>query len=375
MADRTGIEWTDATWNPIRAHARGYGGKAANIGWHCEHVSEGCRNCYAEGINKRLGNGFEFKPGKRGALDIFVDDKALLAPLKWKRPRMIFVCSMTDLFADFVTDEMIDRVFAVMALCPQHRFQVLTKRSARMRAWFARIVDEHWLASEALWLADWLGENRRAALYDLESTAWPLPNVWLGVSAEDQKNADERIPDLLATPAAVRFVSLEPLLGAIDLTAIEAGATGTLKDGDFAYPKRIDALTGEAGHYPGKGTFHPESHRMQRLDWVIVGGESGPNARPMHPDWPRKIRDDCAAAGVPFFFKQNGQYAVTYDRDADDPDWRHCGEVEHKTPLGRWLNLAGGFGFHGDRVVRVDRVGKKRAGRLLDGVEHNGMPR
>src|SRR5258708_16196189 len=124
MADRSAIEWTDATWTPIRA-------RTDNVGWHCEHVSEGCRNCYAEGINRRLGTGLSFKPALKPAL--FLDEKMLLAPLKWKKPRTIFVCSMTDLFADFVRDEWIDRMFAVMALCPQHRFQVLTKRAQRMR--------------------------------------------------------------------------------------------------------------------------------------------------------------------------------------------------------------------------------------------------
>src|SRR5712671_7902670 len=127
MGDKSAIEWTDATWTPIRA--RNHRG----TGWHCEHVSDGCRNCYAEGFNRRLGTGLDFKPGYRLYNEIFLDEKMLTLPLRWKKPRMIFVCSMTDLFADFVRDEWIDRMFAVMALCPQHRFQVLTKRAKRMR--------------------------------------------------------------------------------------------------------------------------------------------------------------------------------------------------------------------------------------------------
>lgn len=112
----------------------------------------------------------------------------------------------------------------------------------------------------------------------------------------------------------------------------------------------------------------------QMIHWVVVGGESGPNARPMHPDWARSLRDQCAAAGVPFLFKQWGEFETHYDRENDDPDWRQCSTVERLDPKGRWLNLAGGHGFHGERVVRVSPIGKRRAGRLLDGVEHNGYP-
>ena len=133
MADRSKIEWTDSTWNPIRARRRDNG----HVGFHCEHVSEACRNCYAEGMNKRLFTGLDYKPGNRDQVEIFLDEKTLLQPLRGKRPRKIFVCSMTDLFADFVADEMIDRIFAVMALCPQHTFQILTKRPERMRKYIA----------------------------------------------------------------------------------------------------------------------------------------------------------------------------------------------------------------------------------------------
>jgi protein gp37 len=319
MADRSKIEWTDATWNPLRA--RDATGK---IGWHCEKVGEACRFCYAEGFNKRLGTGLEYKPGHRDALEIFLDEKMLTAPLRWKKPRMIFVCSMTDLFADFVTDEMIDRVFAVMALAPQHTFQVLTKRPARMRAYGEQMTRQEW------WKARLYGDARPSVY-----PGWPLPNVWLGVSAEDQERADERIPDLLATPATVRFVSLEPLLAPIALHV----------------------------------------RWLLNLDWIIAGGESGAHARPMHPDWPRSIRDQCQAAGVPFFFKQWGEWTLFADDDGI-PDQRFAkrndwiilqSDGSRDVPDGRWPSKEYG-------ECAIIHVGKKRAGRLLDGVEHNGMP-
>ncbi|HYK80103.1 MAG TPA: DUF5131 family protein, partial [Micropepsaceae bacterium] len=238
MAEKTGIEWTDSTWNPLRARNLATG----KIGWHCEHASEGCRFCYAEGINKRRGTGLDFKPGHRADVEIFLDEKMLLAPLRWKKPRMIFVNSMSDTFAEFVPDEMIDRIFAVMASSARHTFQVLTKRPARMRKYLAGIEAE---APERL--RQYMEVSREArqaltppmsepdpptpelrALYDRVDgeipkldeyhwRKWPLHNIWLGVSSERQQEADERIPDLLATPAAVRFVSLEPLLGPIAL--------------------------------------------------------------------------------------------------------------------------------------------------------------
>lgn len=317
MADRTAIEWAanadgspGATWNPIRSRRRADG----KLGWFCVHESEGCRNCYAERINEQhFGNGLSYKKQNEAEAEIFLDEETLKKPLSWKKPRTIFVCSMTDLFADFVKDAWIDRVFAVAALCPQHTFIVLTKRARRLRVY----------------------SNARR------------PNVWLGVSAEDQKTADARVPDLLATPAAVRFLSCEPLLGPINLQALRYW---------------LEVETDNNGQV------------LHGLDWIIVGGESGPNARPMHPDWARGLRDQCAEAGVPFFFKQWGEWAPVYDRDKDDPDWRKCDLVKRKTPRGQWLNLAGGQGFHGARVCRVDRLGKHRAGRLLDHAEHTGCP-
>lgn len=334
MADGTHIEWTDATWNPITG---------------CSVVSPGCTNCYAM---KLAGTRLQHHPSRAGLTRdtkagpvwngvLRLNEAWLDQPLRWKRPRMIFVCAHGDLFHEDVPDEWIDRVFAVMAEAHWHTFQVLTKRSARARKYLSA-----WETRERIGDVQHreLGDN--CAYTNVACDAiWPLANVWLGVSAEDQQRADERVPDLLDAPATVRFISAEPLLGPIALRDIHDG---------------IDCLGRRFGTC---------------VDWVIVGGESGDAARPMHPDWVRALRDQCARADVPFFFKQWGTWGVVYDRDVEDPGWRRCGAVERSTPRGRWMNLSGGHGLHGARVIRVDRIGKKRAGRLLDGVEHNGMPK
>ncbi len=344
MGEKTGIEWTDSTWSPIRARNLSTG----KTGWHCEHVSEGCRNCYAESINRRLGTGLDFKPGHRADVEIFLDEKMLLAPLEWRKPRRIFVNSMSDTFAEFVKDEWIDRMFAVMALCPQHAFQVLTKRPERMRSYAVHlavedavdvamnaIAPQHWCARE---LQDYGG--------------WPLRNVWLGTSAEDQDAANKRIPDLVATLAAVRFVSLEPLLGPIELEHIRMSETD-----EHSVFRTLNVLSGRRGHGSKFGFTETCDPLQAHLDWVIVGGESGPHARPMHPRWARDIRDQCAAAGVPFFFKQWGQWAPVYAGCPPEPAEQ------------TWHILC-----KSDGTPNMVRPGKKAAGRLLDGIEHDGMP-
>lgn len=339
MSANSKIEWTDSTWNPIRARNL----KTGKVGWYCEHVTPGCEHCYAESMNKRLGTGLPFKPGHRKDVELFLDEKMLLQPLHWKKPRMIFVCSMTDLFAEFVPNEWIDKIFAVMALTPQHTYQVLTKRSARMREYLTPGLP-HRIGMEALAMTlDAHAGDARSLIGDgIELTGditylrnWPLPNVWLGVSAERQQEADERIPLLLDTPAAVRFISAEPLLGPLDLTE-------WIRDG-HPTQQQVDGPLG--AHYL--------RHGSPRIDWVIVGGESGPNARPMHPDWARSLRDQCRVAGVAFFFKQWGEWA-----DCED----YPSEMQEHLEL---LNRADGSNV---------RVGKKKAGRLLDGIEHNAMP-
>jgi protein gp37 len=351
MADRSKIEWTDASWNPIRARNT----KTAGVGWHCEHATTGCEHCYAEGFNKRLGTGLPFKPGHldQGDVELFLDENMLTQPLRWKKPRKVFVGSMTDLFGRFVSDEWLHKIFAVMALTPQHTYQVLTKRSDRMRDYFQpgrEQLHTRWLfaAREAL--------DGTVAGGGSIPDGFPLRNVWLGVSTERQKEADERIPDLLATPAAVRFVSAEPLLGPIDLTRIMRRAT----DDDWTYCD--NALTGFRAHKCG-GSNGPS------LDWVIVGGESGKDARAMHPAWARSIRDQCHATNVAFFFKQWGEWAPsTPDEAAGNPrsGWQALAAHPH---VARAVEL---YPENGAKFVA--RVGKQAAGRLLDGVEHSQMP-
>jgi protein gp37 len=372
MGEKTGIEWTGSTWTPIRARNRATG----KVGWHCTHASEGCRNCYAGGINQRLGTGLPFKPGHEKDVELFLDETMLLQPLRWKRPRPIFVCSMTDLHADFVPDTWIDRIFAVMALARQHTYQVLTKRPDRALAYFGGGPGEGWgernarITAAARLMNPALPDGWRAA------GARQLDHVWFGTSAENQQAWEDRRRSLLRLGRnfGATFLSAEPLLGPLDLDFRHdhcdlCGGTGMLA----RWPR------GQCHVCHGKGKVlingAPERDGYARLSWIITGGESGPYARPMHPDWARGLRDQCAAAGVPFFFKQWGEHAVVYDRAVDDPDWQRCSEVERRTPRGRWLNLAGGHGFHGECVVRVDRVGKRASGRLLDGVEHNDMPK
>lgn len=263
MGDKSKIEWTDASWTPVRARNKATG----KIGWHCEHATPGCLNCYSESINIRLGTGLPFKPGHRDDVEIFLDEEMLLAPLHWKRPRMIFVCSMTDLFADFVRDEWIDQIFAVMALAPAHTFQVLTKRPERMLRYMTRWPDGaarfHHVALAARKIRPDLPNGADGWTWKLQAR-WPLQNVWLGVSVEDQRRADERRDDLraIAELGSTTFVSYEPALGPVDWTGWE-------------FTKQI-----------------------------ISGGESGPRARPSDIDWFRKTRDFCAVSGIACFVKQ-----------------------------------------------------------------------
>ncbi|MBW4978299.1 phage Gp37/Gp68 family protein [Marinobacter adhaerens] len=279
MGQKTGIEWTESTWNPIRG---------------CSRVSEGCRNCYAETVANRFkgpGEPYEGLIAKGGQWngEVKLVEHKLDEPCRWSKPRMIFVNSMSDLFHENVDFETIHRVMLVMQKAQHHTFQVLTKRPERMLRFFK-------------W---WGGECER-------SFPEVMPNVWLGVSVEDQATADERIPLLLDTPAAVRWISAEPLLGPVDLSSLP-------------YPCKV------------KGNIH----------WVVVGGESGRNARPMHPDWARSIRDQCQTAGVPFLFKQWGEWLPVLGQSEGVPIWGKKHSFEDGTFMG-W-------------------VGKKDAGRSLDG--------
>ena len=299
MGATTNIEWTDATYNPI-------GG--------CSIASPGCTNCYAQSLaGTRLAEHPLYKgttsPSKAGPvfnghLTVAPDDHPVWTwPMKWKgakHPRrgpdarsLIFVGDMSDLFHEDRPDEVIDRVFAVMALCPQHDFQVLTKRAERMRAY----------------IADPATRVRIAKALDLVlAPDWPLPSVWLGVSAERQEEADQRIPHLLATPAAVRFVSAEPLLGPVTFGVFPRGPSEidrTLEGIERVAAFWCDGLSGQRGVMMKTGkVMEAPGDIGPRIDWIIAGGESGKNARPMSEAWARSIRDQCRAAGTAFFMKQ-----------------------------------------------------------------------
>lgn len=335
-----GIMWTDETWNPIRG---------------CTRKSEGCRNCYAESLAGRFsdpgqpfhGLAIRTKDGGRWTGRI-IETSKMRDPLRWTKPRMVFVNSVSDVFHENLPDNVRDEIYAVMALAKTHTFQVLTKRADIMKRYLSDPATQERISIK-------MDEIAPARWHDRELESWPLPNLWQGVSVENQGAADERIPDLFASPAAVRFLSCEPLLGPVDLTNIDPSGI-----------QRAMAAHGWSAIWEDNAIGRP------CLDWVIVGGESGHGARPMHPDWVRSLRDQCARAGIPFLFKQWGEWIAVYDRDSDDPDWRNCPQSDH--PSKRYLNLAGGFGFHGDRVVFVERVGKKAAGRMLDGSEHSGFP-
>lgn len=274
MSDKSKIEWTDATWNPVTG---------------CTKVSSGCENCYMFRDWPRLAGNPKTKYYKRSPTDVMCHPSELEKPLRWKKPRKIFVNSMSDLFHEKVPFKFIDKVLAVAALCPQHTFTVLTKRPERMAEYINRLAKSiKPLETYARDIGHTFNFNGISLL------PWPLPNLWLGVSVEDQKTTDQRIPKFLDVPAAVRFISYEPALGAVDLENI-------------VYPKfkpthpsdPIIAYDVLRGHMKG-----PDDVGLTKLDWVIAGGESGPGARPSHPDWFRKVRDDCQAAGVPFFMKQ-----------------------------------------------------------------------
>lgn len=337
MGDKTKIQWADATWNPV-------------VG--CTKVSEGCRNCYAFDLhNMRYKAKLEGKqlPEQyaKPFSEIQLFPERLEQPLRWKRPRRIFVNSLSDLFHQEVPFEFIRAVWATMALAYQHTFQVLTKRPERALEFFGWMRGQEWRVEES------------------------LPNVWFGVTVENQQAADERIPLLLQTTAAVRWLSCEPLLGAIDLHHIQVNSSTA-----------IDSLRGIRHVVEYKE--HKFPHTM--INWVVVGGESGSKARPMHPEWARSLRDQCQAAGVPFFFKQWGEWAP-YVRD----DKYTYGDTEKDKYTQAYVNPDGSTGccwiVDGDgtwqnwtgepheKCAVVNRVGKQGAGRLLDGVLWDKYPK
>jgi protein gp37 len=286
MGETTGIQWSDSTWNVVTG---------------CTRVSPGCDHCYIERQPPFRIHGRKFSGAETGATTgVMLHPDRLEWPFRTGKralgPR-VFVCSLADLFHEDVPDEFIIRVFAVMAETQNLTYQVLTKRPARMRAL---------LNSGAI----------RAAVYDI---GWPLPNVWLGVSAENQTWANARIPILLTTPAEVRFVSYEPALGPLDLTSV-------------AIPHGL--VEAKGGTIPG-------------LDWVICGGESGPGARPMPLKWAEDVRDQCASAGVAFFMKQLGAWRFEYKAGAETcvvlPNGQTWAEVGYRS-AGFLMHRHGGHG-------------------------------
>ena len=310
MSADTKIEYLTKTWNPIAMR--------------CTKVSEGCRNCWHLAMAKRHAANPTIRPDVRAARaggKPFLNVDELRAPLYWKKKQRIGVQYMGDLFHEDISDE---DLFAVWDIFDQttHDYLVLTKRPQRMHD-FLRALNEQ------------------------------MPNVWLGVSCENQQAADERIPLLLQTPAAVRFVSVEPMLGPVDLG----------KSCGCGY--YCDPAEDGYGHHD-----HPfwTPGRRAPIDWVVCGGESGPGARPMHPDWVRSSRDQCAEAGVPFLFKQWGEW---FPRD----QWKHNPDLILPDDDAAYRETSRTHLFEDmNRSLPVHRVGKKAAGRVLDGRTWNEMP-
>lgn len=362
MSDKTGIEWTrgddgtpGATWNPVTG---------------CTKVSAGCDHCYAETFAERWRGipGHYFENG----FDVTLRPGLLDKPLRWTRPRRVFVNSMSDLFHDQVPDEFIGRVFAVMALARQHTFQVLTKRHGRMRSL---------LGNHAFWTrvaVECLELQERWPVPGVQFDAHCLPNVWLGVSAEDQQWADIRAPALLDTPAAVRFVSAEPLLGPVSLHPYWTHGKPVWGEPETARTGlQLQALEIRPG-----------------INWLICGGESGAGARPMHPDWARSLRDQCAEADVSFFFKQWGEWGPApwrVDREPGESAETYKARAEAVCATHAYPVWAARYGHEPHRASHkpwslertslppeqapIRRWGKHAAGRELDGRTWDEFPR
>ena len=349
MADNTGIEYADATWNPVSG------------------CSYGCPNCWARRMAKRLAGrvGYDaeepFKPGT-------VHPSRFDQPIRWKRSRRIAVCFMGDLFDPAVSDETIAAVFGVMAAAPQHEFLVLTKRPERMAAWFRRFRSKKKIEE----VVDDLTVDGKAPIgcQDRPFPEWPLRNVLVGTSVSTQKDADERIPELLKCPGR-RWVSAEPLLESVLPTLCRTMSVEEVRTLIEEQPSVLEECPGLLDVAKDGGALEPA------VNWVVCGGESGPNARPTHPFWVRSLRAQCETTNTPFVFKQWGAWAP-YDDDHGSTsrigDWT---EVEHGLtlyPSGRFVRSP-----HKETVVdkgvTMVNVGKKTAGRILDGKIHNDGPR
>lgn len=307
--NKTSIEWTDYTWNPVTG---------------CDKISAGCRSCYAETLANRFW-------GDRKFTDVQIHHERLMEPvnsLKKLKGKKVFVCDVSDLFHDDVPFEFIGAVLAIMLMMPETIFQVLTKRPKRAVEFFNWLkLVTHPITGEQL---------------DMRVVK-EVKNIWIGVSCENQEQADKRIPLLLQIPAAVRFLSCEPLIGPIDLTVIAPESKGGIIGS-------TNCLTGEENAFTHAIDIH------SKVDWVICGGESGHQARPMHPEWVRSLRDQCAAANVPFFFKQWGEYAPL--RECSMHDVRKLKRAIVSDPYEHM----------------VFRIGKSKSGNLLDSKQHLNFP-
>jgi protein gp37 len=316
MAEKSKIQWTDATWSPVTG---------------CTKVSAGCRNCYAEReVETRWSKNPRSVFFGRPFNDVRCHHEQLRQVIAIGKGRRVFVCPRADLFHEEVSFEFIAAVFGAMAVARQHTFLVLTKRAARMRAFF------DWLDHEGGRVPGGTGPVSlcltKLLIHGIDlpfnppvyqhAIAWPLPNVHLGITVEDQAAADLRIPLLLDVPAAVRWLSMEPLLEAVDLELLDC----------MGAPYR-------------------------RIDWVVVGGESGANARPMHPEWVRDLQAQCDYARVPFFFKQWGE-------------WAHSGQLPGHA---RMFAVKRAEHMFSDGL-KVERFGRRATDRLLDGCSYSGYP-
>ncbi|MCK9209219.1 MAG: phage Gp37/Gp68 family protein [Ignavibacteriaceae bacterium] len=319
MAADTNIEYLTKSWNPIQTIIKGESGQ----GYHCTHVDEGCRNCWAEGMNNRVGNRLPFDTK---VFEYEIKNSELAKPLSWRKPQMIGVQFMGDLFHKDIPFELIFKVFMVMQRAENHTFLILTKRPERMYEFFSFPMNH----IDPKWVNLTLNNTKVGEMFS------NCKNIWYGTSISDQQSADTRIPKLLKLkgrfPMVKIWLSIEPMIKAIELQPVWFG---NYKSCDGILPRQID--------------------------WVVCGGESGPHARPLHPDWVRSLRNQCKEANVSFFFKQWGEWVP-------EPDI-HKGRT-------LWFDGSMDTGIASENGIgrNVRRVGKKKAGRLLDGVEHNEFP-
>lgn len=357
MSGDTKIEWATKVWNPFRG---------------CSKVSEGCRNCYAIKMANRFsgdGGHYEGLVKKTNSMLNWTGivqraPQVLKDPLSWKKHQRIFMNSMSDLFHESIEDWMIDEVFGIVLAChvlenrQSHTFMSLTKRPERQREYFSaspRELIKRWTkAMDGVVIMDNpdMMFSEYVASFSINQI-FPLPNYWVGTSVENQEAADKRVPEILQVPAAIRFLSMEPLLGPVDLTKVNLPEQ---LQPDWSIGN--DALKFNALSDDEDRLYQSENH----ISWVITGGESGPNARPSNSDWFRSIRDQCTAVGVAFHFKQYGEWIHNTHHNFKNYDGMKVRDVMSKLPNG---------------FTHVDcyrKIGKKNAGRLLDGRTWDEFP-